>query len=279
MSHDHTQVAFVKYHGAGNDFICIDDRDLSFAPFETQEQIGKLCRRHLGVGADGLILLRNDAEHQLRMVYYNADGAPSSFCGNGSRCFIHFVHRVGLLEIGAELTFVANDGVHVGKLQTAERVEVSMIVSADLKQLSDVEDFVDTGSPHFIRWMEVLPKGEINTAARVVRYGPAFAKTGVNVNFVAVQQDDSLAIRTYERGVEDETLACGTGITAAAISFAERRKKTGRVEVPVRALGGDLTVTFDRLATGALSNVILIGPAQPVFSATVELVSPARSAS
>jgi len=274
-----TTVSFVKYHGAGNDFICIDDRTLAFSPFETQKQIAQLCQRHVGIGADGLILLRKEQDQMLRMVYYNSDGAPSSFCGNGSRCFIHFVHRVGLLEVGQSLTFVANDGVHIGKLQTSSQVEVSMRVSAQLKQVSTSDDFVDTGSPHFIRWTEVLPEGEIVTAARAIRYSSAFAKTGVNVNFVSFKFENTLAIRTYERGVEDETLACGTGITAAAISFAERKKRTGRVVVAVKALGGDLVVSFNRSSAGELSKITLIGPAKAVFDAHIQLPNPAQSAS
>lgn len=279
MRTSNTSFSFVKYHGAGNDFICIDDRNGGFVPFETQSQIEQLCMRHLGVGADGLILLRNDEQHLLRMVYYNADGAPSSFCGNGSRCFIHFAHRLGLVAMEDELKFIANDGLHTGKMLTADRVQVTMNVSAKLKKLADRDDFVDTGSPHFIRWTEVLPEGEICTAAKEVRFSPAFAKTGVNVNFVAAQPENGLSIRTYERGVEDETLACGTGITAAAISFAERRKLVGRVVVPVSALGGNLKVTFTRTATGELTDVILIGPAKVVFTAAVELVNPVQSAS
>ncbi len=278
MSRATTSFDFVKYHGAGNDFICIDDRDLAFKPFETQAQIAKLCRRHLGVGADGLILLRNSSDGQLHMVYYNSDGAPSSFCGNGSRCFIHFAHRLGLLKMNAPLEFSAADGHHVGRMKTSDLVEVSMHVSADLKRLSETDDFVDTGSPHFIRWTEVLPKGEITILARAVRYSEAFAKTGVNVNFVAVQANGSLDIRTYERGVEDETLACGTGITAAAVSFAERREMHGELDIPVQALGGDLRVKFTRNVAGELANVTLIGPAKAVFQATIEIPNPGQSA-
>ncbi len=278
MSQTTSAFDFVKYHGAGNDFICIDDRSLAFAPFETQSQIANLCRRHLGIGADGLILLRSEADQQLRMVYYNADGAPSSFCGNGSRCFIHFAHRLGLIETDQSLTFAAADGMHIGRMISKETIEVSMHVSADLKQLSITDDFVDTGSPHFIRWSEVLPKGEILTAAKEVRYSQAFAKTGVNVNFVSIRPNESLDIRTYERGVEDETLACGTGITAAAISFAERRGMVGNIEVPVQAIGGNLKVRFERKASGQLENVTLIGPAKAVFTASIELPNPAQFA-
>ena len=278
MNIETTSFDFVKYHGAGNDFICIDDRSLTFAPFETQAQIADLCRRHLSVGADGLILLRKEDSDRFRMVYYNSDGAPSSFCGNGSRCFIHFAHRLGLIEIDEELAFVAADGDHVGRIKTKDMVEVSMHISADLQRLSETDDFVDTGSPHFIRWTEVLPQGEITIPAREIRYSDAFAKTGVNVNFVSIQPNESLDIRTYERGVEDETLACGTGITAAAISFAERREMLGNLDIPVRALGGDLRVRFTRNAAGELENVTLVGPAKAVFQAVIELPNPVQSA-
>lgn len=273
---------FRKYHGAGNDFVCVDDRRGAFAPFENDRAIATLCDRHRGIGADGLILLRTDADAAdglgLRMVYYNSDGAPSSFCGNGSRCFLRFALELGLLGgpahegAPAAVVFDANDGPHRGEVLSPHRFRVSMRVEGALARLSATDDRVDTGSPHFVRWCEVLPQGDITADARAIRYGAAFAKTGINVNYVAAD-GDALAIRTYERGVEAETLACGTGVTAAALSFAERRQLTGEQRIVVRARGGEMAVDFCREAGGELSAVTLEGPATFVFAGEIDVDS------
>ena len=268
-------LAFSKYHGAGNDFVCVDDRGGDFSHLSEPATIAALCERHYGIGADGLILLRTDPSAAdglgLRMVYYNSDGQPSSFCGNGSRCFLAFALELGLLgapECGGDapsaIEFEANDGRHRGEVLAPDRYRVSMRVAGRVSRLADADDRVETGSPHFVRWCGELPEGDITTAARAIRYAPAFAKTGINVNFVATE-GKGLAIRTYERGVESETQACGTGVTAAALSFAERRALEGTQEVRVRALGGDLLVRFRRARGGEVSDVTLEGPAERVF--------------
>jgi len=268
-----TSIAFSKYHGAGNDFVLIDDRSGAFEPFEKQAIIAELCGRQLGIGADGLMLLRLSVSEQLRMIYYNSDGAPSSFCGNGSRCFLKFAVALGIIEQDQEVRFEANDGAHTGRVASAG-VTVSMRISDEISRRSEDVDIVETGSPHYVKWCPVLPEGEIIKEAREVRYSEAFAKTGINVNFV-VDAQNTLLIRTYERGVEGETLACGTGVTAAALSFAERRKLTGQQRIAVRALGGDLSVHFKRAESGQVTDVFLTGPAVHVFSGTYELDQPA----
>ena len=281
-------LAFGKYHGAGNDFVCVDDRDGGFRPHETPTAIARLCHRRYGVGADGLILLRTDAETAdglgLRMVYYNNDGAPSSFCGNGARCFLRFAHDLGLLALPSQVPptgsarppsvvdFEANDGRHRGEVVDEATYRVSMRIAAGVERLGEADDRVETGSPHFVRWCGVLPQGDITADARAIRYGAAFAKTGINVNYVA-EERDGLAIRTYERGVEDETLACGTGVTAAALSFAARRGLAGRHEIPVRAMGGALAVTLTRHRDGSFSEVSLLGPAVRSFRGELDLGS------
>ena len=257
-------IHFTKYHGAGNDFVIVDDREGQYAFAENQATIARLCARHTGIGADGLIFVRI-ANAQLRMVYYNADGAPSSFCGNGSRCFAQACYDLGLVSLDKPFSFTANDGEHTATLLAPDRVEVSMRVSASAKTLPDGNCFVDTGSPHVVTWSEVLPKGDITAAAHAIRYNEAFAKTGVNVNFCA-PTPNGIAIRTYERGVEGETLACGTGVTAAAIVYAEREGLTGEVSVAIEALGGNLEVRFSRDGeTEAPKHVRLVGPSVRVF--------------
>lgn len=263
---------FAKYHGAGNDFVLVDDRRGLWRASEAGERIARLCDRHVGIGADGLIYLRADADGSsggLRMVYYNADGAPSSFCGNGSRCFVAFAARLGLAEPGVTFRFLANDGPHSGRLEVGGQVSVSMRIAGAVERLTERDDRVDTGSPHFVRWSRVLPQGDITEAAREVRYGGAYAKTGINVNYVTRLGDAALAIRTYERGVEGETLACGTGVTAAALSYADRERLTGRRELRVEARGGVLGVSFERSAEGLISDVWLSGPAEHVFDGTL----------
>ena len=267
-------LAFAKYHGAGNDFVCVDDRDGRFAAYEHPAAIAQLCERRLGIGADGLILLRADPAAAdgigLRMVYYNNDGAPSSFCGNGSRCFLRFAFDLGLLGLPGDparpsaVDFEANDGRHRGRVLDAGTYRVTMRIAAGVERLGRRDDRVETGSPHFVRWCEVLPDGDITAEARAIRYGAAFAKTGINVNYVA-EEGGRLAIRTYERGVEAETLACGTGVTAAALSFAERRHLSGELEIGVRAMGGQLVVRLHREGSGVVRDVTLEGPAVRVF--------------
>ena len=261
-------LSFEKYHGAGNDFVMIDGRSGEFDDLENSGVISRVCARHTGVGADGLIVLKQVSE-ELVMVYYNSDGAPSSFCGNGSRCFIKYVVDLGLVPQGEYFSFQANDGRHQGYYGSDEDVRVSMLLSGDVKHYSEEVDLVDTGSPHYVSWCEVLPKGDIIASARQIRYGAAFAKTGINVNYVSVLTDDSLAIRTYERGVENETLACGTGVTAAALSFAERRQLQGKVDIPVRALGGSMRVRFWRKPDGEVSDLVLEGPARRVYTGSI----------
>ncbi len=278
-----TDIAFVKYHGAGNDFVCVDDRDLAFGPYRHPGAIARVCDRHYGVGADGLILLQyadGDAgPGALRMVYYNSDGAPSSFCGNGSRCFLKFALDQDLIALPKSgqapppTEFLASDGWHVGWALSQNEFCVSMLVEGSLERLSAQADRVDTGSPHYVQWGTVLPEGDITAAARAIRYGPAFAKTGINVNYATVVDPagPALAVRTYERGVEGETQACGTGVTAVALSFAERRALVGPARVTVRTLGGELSVSFTRSAGGAFGDVTLAGPAERVFSGTLDV--------
>ena len=263
-------LAFAKYHGAGNDFVLVryDRAGPHFR--DLGAFVRAVCDRHTGIGADGLILWTVETNARPRMAYRNADGAPSSFCGNGARCFVRcLADELGGSLAGEPFTFVANDGEHIGQLMPDGRVRVSMHVKGAVTRHSDEADLVDTGSPHYVTWCGALPDGDIAAAARAIRYAEPFAREGVNVNYAAAGQRGApaqLAVRTYERGVEAETLACGTGVTAVALSFAERRGLTGELDIPVRAVGGDLRVAFRRLADGSIADVTLTGPAVRVFA-------------
>lgn len=247
----------------------IDGRDGSFDAFEHQDLISSICHRNTGVGADGLIILKHTEQGKLKMVYYNSDGAPSSFCGNGSRCFVKFSVSLGIVQSNENFSFQAADGMHEGLFLDDKHIRVSMLLSGEVTKFDQEVDLVNTGSPHYISWCSVLPKGDILENARAIRYSPAFAKTGINVNYVAPLSENSLAIRTYERGVENETLACGTGVTAAALSFAERRQLVDQVDIAVQAVGGDLRVRFWRKPSGEVANLELEGPARHVFSGSL----------
>jgi len=248
---------FAKYHGAGNDFVMIDDREVVF-PENDQALIASMCDRHFGIGADGLILLRTHPSFAFEMVYFNSDGAKSTFCGNGSRALVRFANDT--MHIPSKGEFLASDGVHYYELD--DEIAVRMNVLGIAQSLGN--DFViDTGSPHYVHFVENISQLDIVTYGQSVRYSDRFAQEGINVNAVEVN-GNRLILRTYERGVEDETLACGTGVTAAALVHAQREGMlTG--EIPVEAKGGNLKVRFDRVGD-SFENVILIGPAVRVFS-------------
>lgn len=255
-------ITFHKYQGAGNDFVLIDARDqLPFA-LDDQGVIEGICDRRFGVGADGLMLLRNHPDYDFEMVYYNSDGRPGSMCGNGGRCMVAFARKMGIER--DEYRFFAVDGPHRARILTDGRVTLEMIPVAEITTLA--EDYVlDTGSPHFVRFVADPEEVELIREAHAVRYGPNFAEEGINVNFVA-STEEGLAIRTYERGVEDETLACGTGVTAAALVAALRQNvRVGEsFHYPVSARGGQLSVSATRVEKG-FQDIWLTGPAEWVF--------------
>ena len=255
-------IPFNKYHGTGNDFIMIDNRNLKLQL--SQSQISQLCNRRFGIGADGLILLQvqNDV---VEMVYYNADGAPSSMCGNGGRCFVTFCQKLEVLSENGE--FLAVDGMHLFKM-------VDGLVSLKMGDVSAIETinnavYMDTGSPHYVTMVEDVLEIDLVNDARKVRYNNRFSNEGTNVNFVEMM-DGVTHIRTYERGVEDETLSCGTGATACAIAM-HSLGQVSELEVPVKVLGGKLTTSFKPNADGSYSNIWLTGPTTIVFSGETEL--------
>jgi diaminopimelate epimerase len=258
------QLPFYKYQGTGNDFILIDDRAGTF-PVSTAV-VARLCHRRFGIGADGLILLQNDPDADFRMVYFNADGNEGSMCGNGGRCVVRFAHDLGIIDDSTR--FVAVDGEHLASV-CEEDIFLKMIDVAGIETQPDL-DFLQTGSPHVILYTRDLKDLDVPDIGRSIRYADEWvARGGTNVNFVEVLDEATLAVRTYERGVEDETYSCGTGVTAAALSAHVRHGLADPIEV--RTLGGTLRVSFEPLADGGFTNIYLIGPARRVFEGTVTL--------
>jgi len=261
------QITFSKYHGTGNDFIIIDNRSHGFVL--NQQQIAHLCDRHFGIGADGLMLLIRQEGFDFAMSYFNSDGRESSMCGNGGRCITAFANRQGLIQNKAR--FHAIDGEHVAEI--LENNGEEFIIRLRMKDTfiySDSEDgiFLNTGSPHYVKFVENLEIMDVVVQGRAIRNDDIFAPSGTNVNFVEVGAD-SIFVRSYERGVENETLSCGTGVTASALAAAYiSGGNTGKYRVTT--LGGVLTVTFKQ--DGMLfSEICLEGAARFVFSGTVDL--------
>ncbi|CAH1000172.1 Diaminopimelate epimerase [Neolewinella maritima] len=260
---------FHKYHGAGNDFILLDDRQSDLVTTLTQPQIAHLCHRHFGIGADGLMLLRHaPSPYDFEMVYYNSDGRPSSMCGNGGRCIVRFAADLGIAR--SRYHFLAVDGAHDAYLTPEGNVSLGMNKVDEVRRIG--EDWVlDTGSPHYLQFVESVDAVDTVEQGRKIRYSPTFAEAGINVNFVQ-QTADGLRILTYERGVENETLACGTGVTAAAIGSILRQPNTqdGPFRIPVEARGGQLYVNGKRQGD-TFSHLQLIGPAVAVYTGTIRL--------
>ncbi len=252
---------FFKYQGAGNDFVLIDNRDLQFNANDTA-LVAQLCDRRFGVGADGLMLLQQRAGYDFEMVYYNADGNPGSMCGNGGRCIVSFAKHLGIIDRSTR--FLAVDGEHEATINdAADWVSLKMIDVDGVN--TDGEDFVlNTGSPHYVKIVNNLKELDVFTAGRAIRYNDSYREAGINVNF-AEAIEGGYQVRTYERGVEDETLACGTGVTAVAIAMAWHNNQLGELHTPVKAMGGDLTIRFFHLGDGVFKDIYLEGPAKLVF--------------
>ncbi|MBU6340617.1 MAG: diaminopimelate epimerase [Bacteroidetes bacterium] len=259
---------FWKYQGAGNDFIMLDQRNDTWIKREDTNKIAHLCHRRFGIGADGLILLQNHPDYDFEMVYFNADGNESTMCGNGGRCIVAFAHHLGIMNHRCH--FLAIDGPHQALWRPASETQASWI-ELQMAPVSAVEQqddayVLNTGSPHFVRFLDDISTIDLVAAGRQVRYSPNFAHAGINVNLV-MQNADGLSIRTYERGVEDETYACGTGITAAALANSLKQNYTaGAYETTVQAVGGKLSVRFYKNPDETFKDIWLCGPAVRVFS-------------
>lgn len=258
---------FCKYQGAGNDFIMIDNRAGQF-PADDAQLVARLCHRRFGVGADGLILIQTHPDHDFEMIYFNADGRRSTLCGNGGRCTVAFARRLGLIDRHAR--FLAADGPHFARIDEQGLVHLQM---ADVQNVTTWNNgyFLDTGSPHAVLFQPSVTDFPVYEEGKKIRYSDDFAPGGTNVNFVEILADNHLYVRTYERGVEDETYSCGTGVTAAALAygFAEKCAENETQTVRIRTKGGDLQVSFRRISD-AFSDIRLIGPAEYVFNGTIE---------
>lgn len=256
-------IDFQKYQATGNDFIMVDNRNESVKL--NSGQISKLCDRKFGIGADGVILIEPHPTLDFKMVYYNPDGSQS-LCGNGSRCAVNFAASLGIIE--SKTSFDAYDGEHSASILPSKWVKLRM---KDVQNVRSVANgtFIDTGSPHLVKEVIRLDQYNVLKEGKTIRNGGLFKESGVNVNFTEVLDNNELFVRTYERGVENETLSCGTGVTAAAIAASRKGLSS---PIRIKTLGGNLEVAFEKGQNDYYSKVYLIGPAEFVFSGTVSIL-------
>jgi diaminopimelate epimerase len=267
---------FCKYQGAGNDFVMLDQRTHRWITRDDTDLIARLCDRRYGIGSDGLILLQSVEGHDFEMIYFNSDGRESTLCGNGGRCIAVFARDIGVA--GEKCRFLAIDGPHEAEI-TAGDIKSPSEVSLRMGDVRHVEQdgntyILNTGSPHLVRFDSSVDTADMVAEGRAVRYSQRYRADGINVNLVSMVKDspDCLKIRTYERGVEDETLACGTGVTAAAIASHQHRSlPPGTYHIPVRALGGNLSVRFTAHTDGSFTDIWLCGPAAYVFEGDIQV--------
>jgi len=256
---------FYKYEGCGNDFVIVDERIKELKL--TESQIVTLCDRRFGIGADGILLLRNHPEYDFQMIYYNADGSRATMCGNGARCLSAFAHKIN--AIGVKGKFIADDGPHSTEILWIEDAVTQVAITmkdATPDQSTEEHVFINTGTPHYVLFVEDINAIDVVATGRKIRYDQQYAPVGTNVNFVQLTPKEIL-VRTYEKGVEDETLACGTGVTASAMAAA---LKTGKNAFDVKVKGGHLHVSFIR-KDNAFTHVVLTGPARLVFQGEFDL--------
>jgi len=256
------KLQFSKYHGTGNDFILIDNRTAGITL--TPKQIAALCHRRFGIGADGLMLLELEEGYDFKMVYFNSDGNPSSMCGNGGRCITRFAYDLGIHR--QEFLFIAIDGPHKAWIDNKNMIRLKMNNVDEVENHSTYE-LLNTGSPHFIKFVSDLEGYPVYKEGNAIRNSEKFKKEGVNVNFVEVIDDHQIFVRTYERGVEDETYSCGTGVTAAAIVNAHNER--GFNHIGIKTLGGELFVEYNKIDDNHFEDIWLCGPAIQVFEGNV----------
>lgn len=259
------EINFSKYHGAGNDFIMIDGRTLSRQL--TSGEVAFLCHRYFGVGADGLIIIQPASDRDYKMIYYNADGGTGMMCANGSRCAVKYANAIGYP--GKNARFSCCDVPYTGQMYGPELVGTEF---PDLRKGKQIEQgyCVDTGAPHLVIFEAIMNGVDPRETGRYWRYHEDFAPNGTNVNFIEVVDDNELEIVTYERGVEDLTLACGTGALASAIAFADLNDRFGQLEIALQSDGGTLVISSDRVGDD-FTNIEVKGPAVEVFSASIEV--------
>jgi diaminopimelate epimerase len=258
-------IHFHKYQGTGNDFVILDNRTGAYDSL-SGKQVLHLCDRKFGIGADGLLLMNTAAGYDFGMTYYNADGKPGSMCGNGGRCLVKFAFHMGVHKY--TYRFTASDGIHEAEIDNHNIIRLKM------NDVSGVEEhhhhfILNTGSPHFVKFVSDIENVDVVETGRDIRNNKPYAAEGINVNFVEQIGPDSIFVRTYERGVEDETLSCGTGVTAAALIAAHNPRGFNRVEV--KTPGGFLSVEFTKISETDFENIWLCGPAEMVFEGKINM--------
>ncbi|CAN5770286.1 diaminopimelate epimerase [soil metagenome] len=258
------KIKFNKYQGTGNDFVILDNRNNEFSSLST-EQVKRLCDRRFGVGGDGLMMLNNKTGYDFEMLYFNSDGNPGSMCGNGGRCMIRYVFNQGIHKYTYK--FLGSDGEHEGEVDN-HWIRLKM---HDVNELDEHSSYVilNTGSPHFVKYATDVENIDVIDTGREIRHSKRYMPDGINVDFVESTGEDSIFVRTYERGVEDETLSCGTGVTAAALVSAHNPRGFNRVDV--RTPGGNLSVEFTKVDDTHFENIWLCGPAEFVFAGEIEI--------
>jgi diaminopimelate epimerase len=254
---------FYKYQGTGNDFVILDNREGII--HLSKEQVAFLCDRHFGIGSDGLMLLNKHEKYDFEMVYYNADGALGTMCGNGGRCLTKFAFDKGIQA--NTYNFIASDGEHQAVIDENGWIHLKMI---DVQEVSIVHEatVLNTGSPHYIKPVSDLSNYDVFTEGKKIRCNETYNKVGINVNFVEWNENE-LFVRTYERGVENETFSCGTGVTAAAIAMSA--ETFGHQETKIRTLGGSLLIKFNKVNAQNFNNVRLCGPASLVYEGQINI--------
>lgn len=259
-------VHFYKYQGTGNDFVILDNRSGQYNDL-TIRQIHFLCDRRFGIGADGLMLLNSSQGYDFEMKYYNADGRESTMCGNGGRCLVKFAYHLGIRR--SKYNFIAIDGPHEAE------IDFDGTVSLKMKDVSNIKEYhgdavLDTGSPHYVKMVQDVEEVDVYKSGKSIRNSNGFQKEGINVNFVEQLKEDEISVRTYERGVEDETLSCGTGVTASALVCFHN--ENGFNDVTVHTKGGKLTVEYTLEGENTFRNIWLCGPAEKVFEGDIAIV-------
>ena len=260
------KIKFQKFQGTGNDFIIIDNKDLSF-PSNNNKLIKKLCDRKFGIGSDGLILINPSTDSDFEMIYFNSDGYKGSMCGNGARCSVQFAKKNKII-VSETTSFNAYDGGHYASIDQ-NTISLSMSPVTEIKNYNE-DLFLDTGSPHFVKIVDNLSDYNVFENGKKIRNSSSFAENGVNVNFVEQISEDEFSVRTYERGVEDETFSCGSGAVAAAISIHHKGLVNNFHEVFIQTLGGPLKVDFN-FENKLYNNIYLSGKAEKVFSGKISI--------
>jgi diaminopimelate epimerase len=258
-------IEFYKYQGTGNDFVILDNRSTQYSQL-TAKQVKRICDRRFGIGADGLMMLTAKDNYDFEMIYFNADGNESSMCGNGGRCLTMFAYDMGIHK--SVYKFLATDGEHLAE------IDINKLVRLKMKDVYAVDEHasyavLNTGSPHFVKFASNVKEVDVVETGREIRYSKEFKTEGINVNFVENINEDTIYVRTYERGVEDETYSCGTGVTACALISAHNER--GFNQVQVQTPGGNLSVEFDKMDDDHFENIWLCGPATFVFKGEIEI--------